>query len=66
MLNGARGRMGRAIASIADEKDCRIVAGVDLASTTRLLSAGEKRRSWGLCILGIWLGEERRRNDSRL
>ena len=30
MLNGARGRMGRAIASIADEKDCRIVAGVDL------------------------------------
>jgi len=30
MLNGAQGRMGRAIASIADEKDCRIVAGVDL------------------------------------
>ena len=30
MLNGARGRMGRAIASIADEKDCQIVAGVDL------------------------------------
>ncbi len=30
MLNGARGRMGRAIASIADEKDCQIAAGVDL------------------------------------
>ena len=30
LLNGARGRMGRAIASIAAEKDCEIVAEVDL------------------------------------
>jgi len=35
LLNGAKGRMGRAIASLADEEGCRIEAGCDLGSDPR-------------------------------